>query len=184
MRDRSNLKAAAGDEISSSEFVPMGMHITADVVKLRRTGDYIATWRLDGIPFETVDPEDIHVRKEGLNNFLRSLGGGSFAIWSHKIRRTVRERLNGQYGNAFCDDLNARYYASFDTHRQMRTELYITLIYRPVPTRMGRFFKSVGSRTVSDIRAAENEALAALDDAAKWTCPEKVESEPGFRQPA
>ncbi|BEV13141.1 VirB4 family type IV secretion/conjugal transfer ATPase (plasmid) [Asticcacaulis sp. DW145] len=167
MRSKAMLKAAAAAQISSSDFVPMGAHVADNVVKLRGCGDYVATWRLEGIAFETADPDEIHVRKEGLNNFLRSLGGGHFALWTHKVRRVVTERLDGVFGIPFCAELNAAYNASFDTHRQIRTELYLTLIYRPTPSKALRFFKGTSRSSIEEKRAQEADALAALDDAAR-----------------
>jgi len=41
----------------------------------------------------------------------------------HKVRRVVRERLEGKYTNDFARELDERYYKTFDTVRQMATEL-------------------------------------------------------------
>jgi type IV secretion system protein VirB4 len=167
MRAAVQLKQAAAAQVSASDYIPMGIHVRPDVIKLKRSGDYIATWRLEGISFETADHDEIGVRKEGLNNFLRALGGGHYAVWTHKLRRLVRERLPGAYENDFCRELNERYYASFETHLQMATELYLTVIYRPSPTRMGNLFKRLTVRSIEDIRAKEAEDLDAVDDMAK-----------------
>ena len=119
MRASAQLKAAAAAQVAASDYIPLGVHVRPDVIKLKRNGDYIATWRIEGISFETADHDEIAIRKEGLNNFLRALGGGHYAVWSHKVRRQVRERLSGTYDSAFCRELDERYNASFDTHRQI-----------------------------------------------------------------
>lgn len=167
MRTTAQLREAADAQIPTADYLPFGTHVTPNVIKLSRTGDYIAIWRLEGISFETADRDEIHVRKEGLNNFLRALGGGSYALWSHKVRRVVRERLDGNYDNAFCRDLNDRYYKTFDTYRQMATELYITVVYRPSPSKVANLFKRMATRTVEEIKAKEAEDLDVLDDMAK-----------------
>ena len=170
MKSRSQLKEAVAAQMPVSEYVPFGVHLAPDVIKLKRTGDFVATWRLAGISFETRDVDDIAGAKEGLVNLLRSLGGGQFALWSHKVRRRVRERLDGDYDNAFAERLDREYYATFDGHRQMRTELYLTLVYRPSVGKMTNVLaKMFGMtrRTLEDIRAADHEALDELADAAK-----------------
>ncbi len=170
MKSRAQIKDAVAAQVPGSEYVPLGVHVAPDVIKLKRSGDFIASWRLAGIPFETEDEAEIAAAKEGLTNFLRSLGGGQFAIWSHKIRRAVRERLDARYDNAFAARLNEDYYAGFDRHRQMRTELYVTLVYRPdVGKLTNPFAKLFGldRKTLDDIRSAEREALDELADAAK-----------------
>jgi len=170
MRSRAQLKHEVAVQVPVSEYVPFGAHVEPDVVKLKRSGAFVATWRLAGISFETQDEAAVAAAKEGLVNLLRSLGGGKFAIWSHKVRRQVTERLDGAYENAFAARLNADYYATFDRHRQMRTELFISLVYRPeagqVVNVLGKIF-GVGARTLDHIRAADREALDELGDAAK-----------------
>lgn len=104
--------------------------------------------------------------KEGLVNFLRALGGGQWAVWSHKVRRVVRERLDGVYENEFCAELNERYYKTFDTYKQMATELYLTVVFRPNPSRVAGMFKRM-TRTIEDIKAREQEDLDAIDDMGK-----------------
>jgi len=170
MKSLGQIKAAVAAQVPVSEYVPFGTHIECDVIKTKRSGDFVATWRLAGMSFETQDESDIAAAKEGLVNLLRSLGGGQFAIWSHKIRRQVHERLDAQYDNTFARRLQADYYSTFDRHRQMRTELYVSLIYRPsvgkVANILGNLF-GLNRRTVEEIRAADHEAVDALIDAAK-----------------
>ncbi len=167
MRSKAELKHVAAAQIPAADYIPMSSHVRNNVVKLKRTGDYIATWRLEGISFETADRDEIAVRKEGLNNFLRAMGGGHFALWSHKVRRKVKERLQGEYTNPFCSELNESYYKSFDTYRQMSTELYLTIVYRPTPSRAATLFKRLSARSPQEIKAKESEDLDKLDDAAK-----------------
>lgn len=170
MKSRAKIREAVADQVSVGEYVPFGAHILPDVIKLKRSGDFVATWRLAGISFETQDESGVAAAKEGLVNLLRSLGGGQFAIWSHKIRREVRERLDAHYDNAFAARLNAEYLATFDRHRQMRTDLYLSLVYRPnlgkVPNVFGNLF-GLNRRSLDDIKAADREALDELNDAAK-----------------
>ena len=146
MRARAAVTHAASAHIPASDYMPLGTPITPHVIKLSGTGDYLAIWRLEGITFETADRAEILVRKEALHNFIRSLGGGAYALWSHKIRRVVRERLSGKFPNAFCQALSDRYDQSFDQHRQMATELYLSVVYRPSPSKVRNFFTSVVSR--------------------------------------
>lgn len=166
MRSREALIKAANGEVSSSEFVPYGVHVAPNVIKLR-SGEYMAIWKLDGITFETVDDEEINIRKEGLNNFLRSLSGGHIAVWTHKLRRKITDRLKGEHSAAFCSEFSGRYYDSFSGYRMMETMLYLTVIYRPTSSKLGGLFKRMSTRTLEDIKKHETEALDALDDVSK-----------------
>lgn len=167
LRTRNQLRDMAYAQIPASDYIPLGTPVTSTVMKLTGSGDYLAMWRLDGMTFETADHTDILIRKEALHNFLRALGGGAFAVWSHKLRRIVTERLAGISPTPFCQELNARYYQSFEQHRQMATELYLSIIYRPAPSPVFRFFTRMGVRTLERRRVQETEHLTIVEDAAK-----------------
>ncbi len=160
------IKAATG-HVSGSSYIPYGTILTDHVVKLSGGAGYLGTWRLDGIPFETVDEDDILARKEALHNFLRALGGGSFAVWTHKIRRVVHERLHGVAANPFCRDVSERYYRTFETHRQMATELYLSILYRPPQEKVVNLFGRVGPKQVAELQRQEQEGLSTFEDVAK-----------------
>lgn len=38
-----------------ADYIPHGTHVAPNVVKNKRTGDYVAVWRLEGISFETAN---------------------------------------------------------------------------------------------------------------------------------
>jgi len=170
MKSKARIKAASADQVPVGIYMPFGNHLRANVVQLRRTGDLVATWKLRGISFESRDEADIAAYKEGLINLLRGLGGGQVALWSHKIRRQVQERLNGVYDNGFAHKLAEDYYQTFDTHRQMRTELYLTVVYRPntgkLPNIFGNLFGGQ-KRSLQEIRTQTLEALDGLEDVAQ-----------------
>lgn len=167
MRSKTQLREVAEAQISVADYVPYGTHVANNVIKCKRTGDYIAIWRLQGISFETEDREEIQIRKEGLNNLIHGLGGGSWGVWSHRCRRYVNERLNGEYTIPFCKELNDRYYDTFDTYKQMATELYLTVVYRPVQNRSVRMFQRMLPRSKEEILAKETEDLDAIADMAQ-----------------
>ena len=166
MRTRAAVTHAASAHIPASDYIPLGTPVTPHVIKLSGTGDYLAIWRLEGITFETADRAEILVRKEALHHFIRALGGGAYALWSHKIRRVVRERLSGRSPNAFCQELHERYDQSFDQHRQMATELYLSVVYRPSPSKVRNFFTRMATRTLQQLRDEETEHLTILEETA------------------
>lgn len=166
MRSQPTVRQAASAQVPMADYIPFGSHVAPDVIQLKGDAIYLACWRLDGVTFETQDAQEIAIRKEGLNQCLRTLADGQWSIWTHKIRRRVRERLDGRYENPFCRELLERYYASFEGHRQMSTELYLTLVYRP--TSAGTTFNPLRRvRSLQERREREAEHLTALADAGK-----------------
>lgn len=168
MRSRQQVKEIANAEVPTSDYIPFSNHVASNVIKLKN-GEYIATWRLEGITFETVEADIIQIRKEGLNNFYRALGGGHFAVWTHKVRRGVNEKLDGKYPNQFITDFNERYYDQFkgETNKQMATELFLTVLYRPEINSATKFFKKKVKSDPVALKKKLQRDLDVFDDLAK-----------------
>lgn len=167
MKSKQALRKIAANEVPIADYVPFGVHMAPNVIKLRTSGDYLAIWKLEGIAFETAEFDELNARKESINNYLRTLNGGHFAVWSHKLRRAVSDKLEGSFTNSFCAQLNERYYGSFSGYRMMATELYITVIYRPSPSKVVNLFKRVAERSIEEIKAQQRECLDIMDDTAQ-----------------
>lgn len=157
--------AVANREIALADTIPYSTHVTDHVIKTRE-GDYLLIWKLAGIAFEAADPADILARHDGFNQLVRALPGGHVALWSHRLRRRVSDHFATPYGNRFCQELATRYYASFAGYRMMANELYLTLVYRPHRTKIGRVFSRAVRRTREDIRREQQEALKVIDELA------------------
>jgi type IV secretion system protein VirB4 len=132
----------ANREVPLADFIPYSSHVTPEILKTRN-GDYLRIWKVGGISFEAVDPVDILTRHNGFNQFVRSIAGGNFSVWTHKVRRKISDQLESEYDNAFSQELHDRYTASFAGYRMMANELYLTLIYRPQKNRAASFFTGV-----------------------------------------
>ncbi|MFP3184062.1 MAG: VirB4 family type IV secretion/conjugal transfer ATPase [Paraburkholderia sp.] len=163
MRADTRHGAVAHREVAIADHIPYSTHVTDHVIRTRE-GDYLQIWKLAGIAFEAADPVDILVRHDGFNQLVRALPGGHVALWSHRLRRRVSDHFATPYGNRFCQELATRYYASFAGYRMMANELYLTLVYRPNRTKLGRVFSRAARRTRDDIRRDQQEALKAMDE--------------------
>ena len=59
MRSKQQVKDSANAEVAISDYLPFGNHVSNNVIKLKN-GEYIATWKLEGISFETVEADNIY----------------------------------------------------------------------------------------------------------------------------
>ncbi|CAJ5661684.1 type IV secretion/conjugal transfer ATPase [Burkholderia pseudomallei] len=155
--------AVSKREVALADYIPYSTHVTDQVIRTRE-GDYLRIWKLAGIAFEAADPVDILVRHDGFNQLVRALPGGHVALWTHRVRRRVSDHFATPYGSRFCQELATRYYASFAGYRMMANELYLTLVYRPNRTKLGRVFSRAARRTREDIRRDEQETLKVMDE--------------------
>lgn len=133
--DLAQSKTLSAGEVHVSDFIPFAVHIAPNIIKLRESGDVLATWRLHGVTFETASPDQISSAKRELVNFLHGLRGAETgepcALWVHRVRRAHKDVLHGRFPSQFAQDLSNKYYASLGQQSMLKNELYFTLLLRP-----------------------------------------------------
>ena len=163
MLAQSKYSEQVGRERSIAPFIPFSSLVTPTTV-VTKDGDYMRTWRVTGIAFETADADEMLLRKDQLNTLWRSIASEKVAVWSHNVRRRTTDALKGQYDNAFCAALNEKYTASFAGYRMMANELYLTVLYRPNPGRMNRALVKSARRSLDEILKEQRAAIRKLDE--------------------
>lgn len=147
-------------ELSVSSNIPYANHITRNIVKLS-TGDYLSVFRLEGIAHESADDEDINQWHENMNTFLRNIASPNIAVWSHVIRRETLDYPVGDYSDTFTQALNEKYKKHITSGAKMfLNELYISLVYRPHPTKADRALSKIEK---ADKGSAANEQAASIE---------------------
>jgi type IV secretion system protein VirB4 len=153
--------SVAKRERALSPFIPYSCQIAPDTIKTRE-GDYLRTWKLVGVPFETIDPDDLTQWKNQLNTLFRAIGTEKVSFYTHQVRREMTDRLPGRFENQFCRDLNTKYYDGFEEYQMLQNELYFTIIYRPksgVEKRLAR-----AGRSLEDLKIQEESTLRSLGE--------------------
>src|SRR5574337_907838 len=133
--------AEARAENPLARFVPFSSLVSPHDV-ITRGGDYLRIWRLDGVPFECVDEPIIVERHEALCSLLRNLTGGQWAVWTHRIHRSVSDFLADPASPGFARDLSRAYHAKLARRPMMSNELYLTLLFRPRVSWVGHALQS------------------------------------------
>ena len=152
--------AQALTENPLARFVPFSSLVsTHDVIT--RGGDFFRVWRLDGVAFECADESLIAERHEALCSLLRNLSGGQWAVWTHRLHRAVGDALQDPSAPGFALDLSRAYQAKLGERPMMSNELYLTLVYRPNASRVGRALQS-SQRSRAEIAEAQNEAIRVM----------------------
>lgn len=152
-------------ERAIAPFIPYSSHVSDNTI-VTTHGDFIRIWKVAGISFETADADEILRRKDQLNTLFRSIATDHVALWTHNVRRRTTDRLKGTYDNDFCRELDRKYYDSFAGYKMMANELYLTVIYRPNPSRFGKAVAKSARRSVEEILADQRRAIRKLDDVA------------------
>lgn len=150
-----------------ADFIPYTAHVTPKIL-VTKDGDYMTTWKVAGIMHETTDAEDIQRQLDHLNVLYRSMASSNIAVWQHVVRRRMSDRLDGDFGgNAFCADLDSKYYDSLADNKMLVSELYVTLVYRPAPTRSERLTRKGMRRTVEEVANDQVSDARKLEDMAQ-----------------
>ncbi|NUZ08981.1 VirB4 family type IV secretion/conjugal transfer ATPase [Piscinibacter koreensis] len=145
-----------------ARFVPFSSLVSPHDV-ITRGGDYLRVWRLEGVPFECADESLVAERHEALCSLLRNLSGGQWAVWTHRLHRLVTPELAHPPDSGFARDLSIAYQGQLGRHRMMSNELYLTLVYRPNVSRVGRALQST-KRSIDAIGAAQADALCVMEE--------------------
>ena len=154
--------ARAQTENPLTRFVPFSSLVSPNDV-ITRGGDYLRVWRLDGVPFECADEHTIAERHEAKCSLLRNLAGGQFAVWEHRLHRAIDDDLSLPRDPGFACDMAQAYNELLRGQRMMSNELYLTLVYRPTTSSVGRALQST-RRSREDIANAQANAIRVMDE--------------------
>lgn len=151
-------------EVSAATMIPLVAHVDEHVARTR-AGDYVQTLRLSGASFESADDDDINSWHERLNVFYRNIGSPNIAIWTHVVRRRETGYPAGRTVPGFADEVERRYRQKMAGERLMVNELYLSVVYRPQPTKLGNAALRILKRT--DAEGARTELRDSLDACTK-----------------
>ena len=141
-------------ENSTSEHIPYAAQVNCNTVKTIG-GDYLQVIKLEGVPHETSDHEDVVAWKDQLNTLLKNIALSNICIWSTTIRRRTSEYPAGEYDSEFDRKLNEKYKKNLQKNRFLVNELYLTIIYRPEQAAVKLFKKASYTKEQGQI-AMEN----------------------------
>jgi len=164
-------RARADREVGVGTRLPYARHID-DYTIQTRDGLLLQFIKVTGLPFETVDSEEIGYRKVLRDSALRAMADSRFALYHHIIRQEVTPELEGEFDDDFSRALDASWRNRLAARRLYANSLYITLVRRPLQGKVG-WLDGLGrliggaqqgpSQTSRDLRAlsAAREALLA-----------------------
>lgn len=115
--------------------VTLSSHVSPTVVKTTG-GDFLLVWRLGGLPFVGREEWEIEHRHNTFNRMLQTLRAPDYtnvAFWVHDIRRRRTLHDKSRFGQKFNQDLSDQYFDALSDQKLMQNELYLTMMYRPMP---------------------------------------------------
>jgi type IV secretion system protein VirB4 len=123
-------------ETPVGERLPYAAHID-DRTIITRDGMLCQFVHLAGLPFETVDSDDLNCRHSIRETMLRAVANPHFGLYHHILRRPVTAVLPGSVSNPFCAELDNAWRARLAAKQMFVNELFLTLVRRPLQGRTG-----------------------------------------------
>jgi type IV secretion system protein VirB4 len=119
-----------GREVTAEKHIPFAAHVDEHTLRTHQ-GDYIQTYRIEGIAHETAHDDEIEAWHEQLALFLRNIHSPHVGLWSYLVRRGSGEYVAGEFPPGVARDFNERYRAGIARRRMWVNELYLAVVYRP-----------------------------------------------------
>lgn len=143
-------------EPAAAKNIPYSVHLTPTVIQTENR-DYVTVLRLSGASFESADDEQLNNWSKRLNRLMISIASNNVALWQHIVRRPQNSYPDGEFEPGFAHDLNAKYAKRVSGETLMVNELYLTVVYRPQASFIGKAFVKLTSLGDRDALARERE---------------------------
>jgi type IV secretion system protein VirB4 len=156
-------------EAAAGARLPYARHVDDNTIETR-DGMLMQVIRLGGLPFETADTDEINYRKSLRDGALRAFANSRFALYHHIIRREVIPAVEGKFADDFSRSLDEAWKKRLETKKLYVSDLYLTLVRRPLQGRVGivdgvvRTFAGGGRRDNEAARAIDMRELVAARD--------------------
>ena len=132
----SRLERLAARENRVGDRLPWSHHVDDSTVATR-DGMLLQFVQVAGLPFETVDTDDLNYRHAIRETMLRSIASPHFAVYHHIMRRPVVAVLSGNPRDPFCVEIDAAWRARLAAKQMFVNELFLTIVRRPLQGRTG-----------------------------------------------
>ncbi|MGI4879523.1 MAG: VirB4 family type IV secretion/conjugal transfer ATPase [Janthinobacterium lividum] len=136
MASRAAPSAPPRRETAAGDRLPYANHVD-DFTVATRDGMLFQTIHVAGLPFETVDTDDLNYRHAIRETMLRAVADPHFAVYHHILRRPVVAVLPGTPADPFCAEVDAAWRARLAARQMFVNELFLTVVRRPLQGRTG-----------------------------------------------
>ncbi len=120
----------ASREVKESNFIPYSCHYDQQTI-LTKSGDLLQVLKIEGLPFETADPQWLAFQKDLRNILFKSVGKSQYALYVHTIRRKQNIYPKGDFPHGFAHDLNEAWKSKQEDLELYVNDLYLTIVQKP-----------------------------------------------------
>ncbi len=147
-------------ELPAAIRIPYRAHVSRHVVRTE-AGDYVQVFKLAGASFESADDDVLNNWHERLNVLWRNIATANTALWVHVVRRRESPKAAPAENSSFAAALAAKYRERLSSETLMANELYLSVVYRPIPGAAPVLLSRIISNSTA--RGSTRELADALD---------------------
>jgi len=123
--------------IAGNTVLPYLRHIDEDTIKTKR--DYIRTYELQGVPFQTMSEDELQSWEIKRNRVFKNIAHTRLCLWTHCIREKYDEKIHAEFENPVCQRIFDEY------NKNVLKDTYVV-----------RYFISVVIRGETDLEVIKN----------------------------
>lgn len=134
-----------------SKYIPYSTMIEDGMV-MTRDGLILCTVSISGVPFLTVDYEELKTEETYLNTIIRSYAGKPISFYVHSVRSDAKDQLKSDFrGNEYLTTIDNLYYEGFKNSTFKTNVYYLTIIYNPFENKTQKTaFKTIKNKEKND----------------------------------
>ncbi|WP_299998170.1 VirB4 family type IV secretion/conjugal transfer ATPase [uncultured Cedecea sp.] len=155
--------ALALDERLVSRYLPYSHHVTEQIIACDNQ-EYMAVIKVAG---RVPDAHSLDEQKEwieALHNVIRGMQLGTIGLYSHIVRRRVKEYPQSDFPQAFAAQFDNAYRRTFDARGLMVNDLYLTVLVHPVADPVMGTFASLEKADATRLALWQAESIDRLQN--------------------
>jgi type IV secretion system protein VirB4 len=147
-----------------SEYVPIVSHVADSVLRMDDHST-VAMFELDGLPWETAEPETVNLWHERLNNTFRNIAADTVVLYTYQCRGEANPGIypKGRFRKAFPEALDLTYRERIFAHG-LAPNLYLNRLFLAVQVRSPRYAGEFIGERLDRRRAGKEMPEEAIED--------------------
>lgn len=145
------------DEVYENKHIPYSHHVTESVIKTK-DGQYVMTFKVNGLSFETKSDEELNIAAEIRNNLYVQFEGDPIIFTTHVQRKKIQVNHKSKFKGGFLKRFDEKTNAKFKSQKYFVNELYFSVTHKAA----GNFHKQT-EKISSIFGKSENQNEAEKD---------------------
>ncbi len=96
----------------------------------------LATWKIEGVPFEVEEEIDLITNKNKLNMIFKTFATDPVSFYFHNIRHGIEDKFVSHFDNSFLKEMDEAYYNGFKKNTLKQNAMYFTMAFDPLSNRL------------------------------------------------